>query len=379
MGEKRYLCAMCFMRYTYGMSLWTPRFLETDAFGLDISDRSFKYAMMSKGEHGPAVAGFGKGEFPEGVIVGGEIKNEEVAAEHLAHTIRAAKLSTNRVIMALPEEKGFLRRIELPADTDPNKIRSALELHIEEHVPLTTEEMIFDYERLDSREVIATVFPRAIVERYIALAHRAGLEVVALETEAHALFRAAVPRDEKRPVMVIDLGETRAGFLIADEGVVASTATKPIGGTAMIDAIQRATGSSHDEAIRFFYEEGLLPARPATAGQSGGPDHHNDVFGALLPLVAALRDEVAKHIAFWQTHRLQPVSIYLTGGITHMEGLPEYLAYELRIPVSRAALAENLFVLNEYIPPINRHDTLLWAAALGLAARNICLGEQHCV
>lgn len=359
------------------MSLWTPRFLETDAFGLDISDRSFKYAMMNKGNHGPAVAGFGKGEFPEGVIVGGEIKNEEVAAKHLARVFREARLSTNRVIMALPEEKGFLPRIELPSDTDPDKMRSALELHLEEHVPLAVEEIIFDYERIGSHEVIATVFPRPIVERYTALARRAGLEVVALETEAHALFRAAVPRDEKRPVMVIDLGETRTGFLIADEGVVASTATKPIGGATMIDAIQHAIGSSHDEAIRLFYEKGLLPARPD--GRSGGPDHHNDVFGALLPLVAALRDEVAKHIAFWQTHRLQPVSIYLTGGVAHMEGLPEYLAYELRIPVSRAALAENLFVLNEYIPPINRHDTLLWAIALGLAARNICPGEQHCV
>ena len=90
-----------------------------------------------------------------------------------------------------------------------------------------------------------------------------------------------------------------------------------------------------------------------------------------MPLVGALRDEIAKHIAFWQTQRLLPVLIYLTGGIAHMEGLPEYLAYELRVPVSRADPAENLFALDEYIPSINRHDTLLWAVALGLAARNI--------
>lgn len=341
------------------MSLWTPRFLETDAFGLDISDRSFKYAMMSKGNHGAEIVAFGKGEFPEGVIVAGEVKNEEVAAEHLARALHAAKLPTNRVIMALPEEKGFLPRIELPEKTDPGKIRSVLELHLEEHVPFAAEETIFDYERIGSREIIATVFPREIVERYIALARRVGLEVVALETEAHALLRAAIPREEKRPVMVIDLGETRAGFLIADEGVVESTATKPIGGAAMIEAIQRATGSSRDEAIRLFYEKGLLP------------DHGSNIFSALMPLVGALRDEIAKHIAFWQTHRLQPVALYLTGGIAHLEGLPEYLAYELRIPVSRADLAENLFALDEYIPPINRHDTLLWAVALGLAARNI--------
>lgn len=366
------------------MSFWTPRFLKIDAFGLDISDRSFKYAMMEMGENGPAIAGFGKGEFPEGVIVEGEVKNEEAAADHLARVLGAAKLSTNHVILALPEEKGFLPRIELPASTaggphrtDSDKMRSVLELHIEEHVPLTVEETIFDYERIGSHEVIATVFPRAIVERYMALARRAGLEVVALETEAHALLRAAVPPEEKRPVMVIDLGETRTGFLIADEGVVASTATKPIGGAALIEAIKRATGSSRDEAIRLFYERGFLP------------DHGNDVFSALMPLVSVLKDEIAKHITFWQTHGHQnnassndekgPFHIYLTGGIAHLGGLPEYLAYELRVSVSRADPAENLFALDAYIPPINRHDTLLWAIALGLAARNLCTAEQHCI
>lgn len=351
------------------MSLWTPKFLDINAFGLDISDRSFKYAMMKKKDRGAEVVAFGKGEFPEGVIVEGEVKNEKAAADHLARAFRTANLPTNRVIMALPEEKGFLPRIELPGKTNPDKIRSLLELHIEEHVPLTGEEAIFDYERVGgSREIIATVFPRAIVERYRALARSAGLEVVALETEAHALLRAIVPPEEKRPIMAIDLGETRTGFLIAEEGVVVSTATKPIGGADLIEAIIRATGSSRDEAIRLFYEKGLLP------------DHGNDIFSALMPLVSVLKDEIAKHIAFWQTHAHKnnessndekgPFHIYLTGGIAHLEGLPEYLAHELRIPVSRANPAANLFALDTYIPPINRHDTLLWAIALGLAARN---------
>ena len=367
------------------MSLWTPKFFDVNAFGLDISDRSFKYAMIEKGEYGLAMTRFGKGEFPEGIIVGGEVKDEKRAAEHLTRALHSAKIPTNRVILGLPEEKGFLPRIEFTRPNasgglgkiDPNKIRSVLELHIEDHVPITVEEAIFDYERIGSHEVIATVFPRVIVEHYIALARSAGLEVVALETEAHALLRAAIPREEKRPIMVIDLGETRTGFLIADEGVVASTATKPIGGAVMIDAIIRATGVSRDEAVRLFYEKGLLPARPNASGgqaqthQAGGPDHGSEVFNALIPLIGVLRDEIAKHVAFWQTHRLPPVHIYLTGGIAHLEGLPEYFAYELRIPVSRANPAENLFALDEYIPPINRHDALLWATALGLAARNI--------
>jgi len=341
------------------MSIWTPRFLATDAFGLDISDRSFKYAMIEKGPSGAEMSAFGKGEFPDGLIVAGEIKDEKKVAEHIARAIGAARLPTNRVIAALPEEKGFLRSIDLPSGTEPDKIRSAIELRIEEHVPLKLEEIVFDYERVTPQKVIVTAFPRDVVERYMAIMREAGLDVAALETEAHALLRAAVSREEKRPVMVIDLGETRTGFLIADQGVVISTATKLIGGAAMIDAIQRATASSREEAVRFFYEQGLIP------------DHHNEVFAALIPIVSALRDEIIKHLSFWQTHRLQPVSLYLTGGIAHLEGLPEYLAYELRIPVCRAHPAENLFALDASIPPINRHDTLLWAIALGLAVRNM--------
>lgn len=347
------------------MSLWTPQFLGIDAFGLDISDRSFKYAMLKKRNHGAEIVAFGKGEFPEGVIVAGEVKDEQKAADYVARALSAAKLPTSNVILALPEEKGFLRRIELPADIDPDRMRSTLELHIEEHVPLAVEEMLFDYERIGAREVIATVFPREIVERYVGLAQKAGLEVVVCETEAHALLRVAVSADEKRPIMVVDIGATRAGILIADEGVAASTATVPIGGIAMIDAIQRSRSSSREEAIRLFYERGFWP------------DHGHDIFVALMPLIVALRDEIAKHLAFWQTNRVKPAMMYLTGGIAHLDGLPEYLAHELRIPVSRANPAEHLFALDEYIPPINRHDTLLWAIALGLAARNLSYTTEY--
>ncbi|MEK7480866.1 MAG: pilus assembly protein PilM [Patescibacteria group bacterium] len=340
------------------MSLWTPKFLRNDAFGLDISDRSFKYAELKKAYGIVDVKVFGKGLFPEGAIVGGEIKDIDAAARALAETIRAAHLSTNKIIMALPEEKGFLRKIDIPADTPEEQTRSFLELHLEEHIPLAAEDILFDYEHMAPRTVIVTAFPRTVVERYIELAQKAGFEPIIFETEMHALARVAIPhKKEEHTVMAIDIGEMRAGIVIAEKGVVAFTSTKLLGGDTMIEAIKQATASSKEEATRLFFEEGLNPEK-------------KEVLGALLPIVSTLRGEILQHIDFWQTHyQSKPDHIYLTGGAAHLEGLPEYLSYELGIPVARAAADLNLFDLQKSIPIINRHDALLWAIALGLAVR----------
>lgn len=354
------------------MSIWTPKFLQDDAFGLDISDRSFKYAKLKKEHDMIDTEAFGQGSFPQGAIVAGEIKNLDAAARALADAVRAARLSTKNVVLALPEERGFLRKVEVPGDVPDKDLRSFLELHVEEHIPIALEEAVFDYEVIPAdnaaaaesdsaavREVIVTAFPRAIVDQYSTMARRAGLEPIVCETEMHALARVAIPREETRTVMVLDIGETRAGVLIAERGVVSFTSTKLIGGGAMIEAIERATGADRKEATRLFFEEGLNPAQ-------------REVFNALIPMAATLRDEVAKHLAFWQTRaRQSPAHILLAGGIAHLEGLPEYLAYELRIPVSHAAIERILFDIQKGVPAINRHDALVWAVALGLAMRGI--------
>ena len=91
--------------------------VEPGAFGLDISDESFKFIQLKIRGGSAKLAAFGFGDFPKGLITDGEIKNERAAADILMAALRKpaqGKLTTRFVVCSLPEEHSFIRVLQLP-------------------------------------------------------------------------------------------------------------------------------------------------------------------------------------------------------------------------------------------------------------------------
>jgi Tfp pilus assembly PilM family ATPase len=64
-------------------------------------------------------------------------------------------------------------------------------------------------------------------------------------------------------------------------------------------------------------------------------------------------------------------SVVLCGGSANLKGLPEYLTETLGIPATRANVWENSFSLEETVPAISLRYSFGYAAAIGLALKNI--------
>ena len=119
------------------------KYLEPLVLGLDISDRSLKFVELSFRKGRPVLGKFGQKVLPEGLIQSGEIKNRDALIDFLKSGL--SEFSGREIILALPEEKAFLGLVTLPLMSQAN-IREALELQLEEHVPLSPSEAVFDYE-----------------------------------------------------------------------------------------------------------------------------------------------------------------------------------------------------------------------------------------
>jgi Tfp pilus assembly PilM family ATPase len=94
----------------------------------------------------------------------------------------------------------------------------------------------------------------------------------------------------------------------------------------------------------------------------------------LLNSVSVLRDEIVRHLLYWQTHkdgegRNHPriKKILLCGGDSNLVGLPEYLSISAKTPVELADVWANITDKQKYIPSISFNKSLTFAAALGLA------------
>ncbi len=343
-----------------------PLFLQMPAVGLDISDTTMRFVELVEKRNGFVIGRFGERQIPRGIIESGEVKKPTELRAIFTDIKKSYNLEF--VSVSLPEEKAYLFELRLPK-MKYSEVRGAIELSLEEHVPIKAGEAIFDYditkETDSSFDVSVSVLPRALVDGYLEAFSGSGITPVAFEVEAHAIMRAVIPELDKGTFMIVDFGKTRTGIAIISEGVVRFTSTVPVGGGALTDAIVKNLKVSYEEAEKIKRENGI-----------SGSNENEDISLALVSTISIMRDEVNKYQSYWEMHaddygvkRPSIQKIYLCGGDSNLTGFVEYIASGLSIPVELANAMINVNTLDEYIPEISFNDSLRYATAIGLALR----------
>ena len=345
-----------------------PGYLAMPAVGIDISDRSIKYSQLKREAGFYKLAKFGSRIVPEGYLSSGEIKNKKKLIDFLKYIRK--ELETEFIGVALPEEKSFLSRMKFPL-MDREELRLAIESKLEEHIPLSLDNTVFDFEVLGGKkpgevEVNVVAFPKDIVADYLEAFVGAGFSPVFFELETAAIARASVSKkEEDMPVLIVDFGKTRTTFIISERDSVFFSATINVAGEELNRALSKGLGVDEFEAERIKKESGLTREKS-----------NQQIFDILLPTISIIKDEMYKHIAYWNSRLREELGkteiskIYLCGGDANLFGLPEYLSYELGLEVSLANPWVNIASFEEYIPEIELRESLMYITSLGLALRS---------
>lgn len=348
-----------------------PKYLTFPAAGLDLSDRSLKFLSFKETAHGLALDAFGARTLPLDIVQAGEIKNKAALIEILKKIRDEWRLEN--VIVALPEEKAYIVRINLPKIA-PAEERESIELQLEEHVPLPPAEVIFDYEPVagarHGQTMVVSVLPRRLVADYEETLTAAGLRPLAFEIEAQAVARALVSPLEAATTLIVDFGKTRTSFFVVRRGQVLFTSTSAaLGGDVITRTIQKNTGLSEAEAEKMKLEQGLLV--PPAAGPG------SDILPALVPMLSVLGDEINKLREFWQEHLKNSGTgegelgrVLLCGGEAVLPGLTDYFSDQLDLPVELGNVWTNALDLERQVPALPFRHSLRYATTIGLALRS---------
>lgn len=354
-----------------------PSYLDFKAIGLDVSDRSIKYAEFTETKEGIRLKKIGKKNLDAGIVVAGEIKKPDELSAALSSIFKP--LSASYVIAALPEERAYISVMSLP-EAEKRQIKEAVEIDLPEKIPLPAGEAVFDFEfmprapilesgskiiedQIPHQDAIVYAFPKSIVRDYLNAYLSAGIKPVAFIMETTALCRALIPESEKNhPLMIVDFGKTRTTFVIVSGGLVRFSSTVNVAGESLDGAIAKSSGVSLKEAENIKKEKGMIKT-----AENGG------VYGAVLPVVAAVADEIERHVLFWNTHaehvhQSSPEisKIILSGGDSNLLGFREYLGFKLGLPVEYGNAWVNVAPFEEYVPEIKFNESLEYSAAIGL-------------
>ncbi|MEK7505552.1 MAG: pilus assembly protein PilM [Patescibacteria group bacterium] len=344
-----------------------PNILSPQSTGVAIRERSICYLNFERREGLLRVGRFGTIPLPEGVIFRGRVNKPQALKEALINL--RGFLRTPFIRLALPESESYLFSMKVPV-LGPEDTRESIAFSMEEHVPIPTSEVVFDYtpasssKEVATREVVVSVVPRSAINSYYDLAIASGLVPFSMEVECSASARAVIPKSDPGTSMTVDIGSSRTVISIVSGGLVRFTTTIDLGGDALTAAINKRFGDSGKDIRALKCEDGITQTKTG-----------KELFSALVGTLSALKDELEKRITYWNGYRgedaMPTVSrVIIFGEEAELKGLPEYLSSALLLPVSLANIWSNSVSFDQYIPPIELCASLPYASAVGAASRD---------
>lgn len=349
-----------------------PTYITMPSIGVDISDTSLKYISfkpsLRKGVE-RVLNQWGDIAIPSGVVDRGTVLDQK----QLVAVLKEFKTATNAeyIRVSLPEERAYLFETDVKSNLPLKEVRGLLEFRLEENVPIPSKDVLFDYSiipgepgsRTTSVSVVA--YAKEIIQAYFDACMEAGLRPLTFEVEAQAMARAMIPASMKDSSMIVDFGRNRTGMGIVNQGSLMYTSTIDIGGEQLSQVLRKVLGDKPESEFTQIKN---------TAGLIRGTDN-SDVRDALLSTVSVIKDEISTRMQYWNLRNgsggRRVETVILCGGSANLLGLPEYLTESLSIPCVRGNIWENAFSLEKTIPPIDKRHSYGYAAAVGLALRNI--------
>ncbi|MEK7179849.1 MAG: pilus assembly protein PilM [Patescibacteria group bacterium] len=331
-----------------------PKFLEMPAVGLSLSDDAVRFVEFEHKGNGLRLKRFGEKIIPPTVMHSGHIDDAQALIEALKEFKK--QFGLNFIRTALPEEKGYLFQTEIPI-INPKEVRESVEFKIEENVPLSLSEIVFDYRVVNVRndnnylDVVVCVLPMKVATIYSDIFKAAGLTPLSLSIESQAITQAVIKQGDEGAVLIIHLNKATTGFYVVEKEVVHFSSTITRGSDSLFANLPPAL---HDSLKKDEKGKKYIPQ-------------------AFQPEAGKVFSETAKKfISYWDSYKgntegKSVEKIIVCGDNAYNRDFLNFIEGGLGIGVQAGNIWTNAFSFDDYIPDISFENSSNFVEAAGLA------------
>lgn len=337
---------------------------DSDYFGLDIGEAAIRIVQLKRSGGRPSLVSYGDAPLTAGTSRSDSAADIERLGLAIAKLAKDLRLTTTNVVAGLPASKVFASIITTPKLSNA-ELAKAIPLQADQYIPMPIDQVKLDWTVLgpgptaNELEVLLVAAPNTVTQKYLQVMETAGLQVMALEINSTALYRALVPPTSP-PALVLDMGAVASDLAIIYQNSPRLIRSIGVGGTTLINAASQALGLDEAQAEQFVHKFGLTQTK--LEGQ---------VYKAIKPSLDVLVEEVGKSIKFFMGRYPQAKleKLVLTGGTSALLELPTFIATAIGLPVEIG----NAWVNVSY--PAGLQDKLItvsshYGVASGLAQRS---------
>lgn len=348
----------------------------SNAFGLNIGDLSIKLVQLAQASlynpHKLKIKEVRSTPLPAGIIVNGEIQQPEPVRKKILHLLGKEGggfplIKSPWVVSSLPEPKTFLKLIDIENDNDT---LSSVDIayQAKKHLPYEIEDTYLDWQIIQSQsgdkktQVLIGAVPKTVADAYTYLLESAGLNPIALETEAGAIARAMITYDKDytgQARAILDLGATRSSLIIYDNNSIQFSSSISYSGETTTLAIAQALKIEHAQAEQMKVRNGLKY-------DAKNPKYLPTVYSIVENLIKELKTALLFYNEHFDENNTVK-GITLCGGASNLENIESFIAKQLKIPAVLGHPWKNLE--NKRLYEYEQRASLSMASAIGLALR----------
>jgi type IV pilus assembly protein PilM len=341
--------------------------MKSNSFGLDIGTNAIKVVWLNREKNLTSYISSLSTPTPATGMQSESPFDHQEMAQIINKLVIDAKITTNNVNIALPENHAFTKVIEMPVLSD-KELESAIYWEAEQYIPVPLDTVTLAWSKLRSSnnasseekmQVLLVAAPKELIKRYQTILDLAGLTIVSVETEILAIIRSLLSAANTPTSLIANIGAMSTSLGIVQNGVLVFNYSVPLGGVSLTRAIASDFGLQPAQAEEYKRVYGLSDKN------FGGK-----VGRAIEPILTSLLTEVKKAITFYtdKYKNESPISqILLTGGGASLPGLSVYFAQNLGL---EAVIANPWKMLNvQGVPQAIETKGPEYAVSVGLALK----------
>ena len=350
--------------------------------GIDIGSTTLKAVQLEPGKLGFRVTRAAQQKTPVGAIRDGIIVDREAVADALKQMLRAANITATGAVCAVSGPTVIIRSVRVPKMSEAS-LRKSIRYEASKYISANVDDSMLDFEIVrfapddpDQMEIMLVATPREMVESRVETMERAGIEPVAIDTEAFAVQRALVDcnrhqYDDDMLRALVDIGATKTEVSLLSGTHFEFSRSIQIAGDSFTNALKNHLRVEATEAEQrkteidlFFLVEG------------SGDAEDLELPRAIQSMLDELLREIRRSVNYYQSQLPEGSAakmlgeIVLSGGTSQMKGIAPYMTARLGTDVRIGDTFDNPYFDTpvEATPWLHEQAPRL-SIALGLAVK----------
>ena len=275
----------------------------------------------------------------------GEVADPVALTEELRKLFAGGELLERSVRLGIANQRIVVRTLDVPPVEDPKMLEELVRAEAPDHIPVPMDEAILDFQPLGQVDtvvgprtrVVIVAVRRDMIDRMVASAHEAGLDVVGIDLSAFAMVRALHASGSEHAVLYINLGGLTNVAVANDTGCLFTRAATG-GLDAMLQTLCERRGLTVEHARGWMQHVGLVTPLDQVEGEA---ELVSSVRQTLEDGVHTIADTVRNSLNFYRMQESAETvdRAVLTGPAVAIPGFTERLSEQLQIPVEGSIVA----------------------------------------